>query len=119
MSRYLWGLRLIQELLIGSNGKTRVSRNVKFMTLSTDTFFPSKGKGDCEKENISVIIWGFVPQSFPTSPELEYHDCCCLPEKTKNALHILEKTLSLSTTNTSNTENTSYLMEFLIIQKPT
>lgn len=92
------------------------------MTLSTDTFFfLSKGKGDYEKENIFVIIWGFVPQSFPTSPELEYHDCCCLPKKrkTKNALYILEKTLSPSTTNTLNRENTSYLMEFLIIQKPT
>lgn len=76
MSRCPWGPRSMQELLVSSDGKVGILKNVKFMTLFTNSFFlflPLKEKRIVRKKIISVMIWGFVLQSLPTSLELGSH----------------------------------------------
>lgn len=85
------------------------------MILSAVFFFPLKERRIVRKKTY-LSLPGVLFFRFPRSPELG----CYWLLSPENTLYILERLffLSLTTTHTLNRENASYLMEFLLIQKP-
>lgn len=53
------------------------------------SYFPLKEKGIVRRKTISLIFWGFVLQSFPTSSQLDATDYFLL--SSENTLYILER----------------------------